>query len=1606
MSNEILAYGLPYSSVTQSASYQAQNVSSSAPYHGLQAIAVAAATYGAPEYQSQRHTQQRPSNGGASFNWYGNSMGSGAVGRGTDSMGSDDTREEQPKASARSSSQALYDGSSLGSYAYDSTSNCASNQGSVQERTVGTSSQGAHGSRPNNESANVRIPYQPYSWDLEQSGVGSAGSILSQQGMAHSERRTPAEQASGARPCMPPSQSAMNSATTAKSYSCYPSNAAVPRNNVSSTGNWSDSVESTVRHTAQNSLSPKYGFEGNEAPALQSFCDQRSHGTPIPPPVTQVRKRQAATRTAQRQKTRTPPSHVQQSVGSLPHQNGPQYKKPPRANTSSTPANPANTVQSTQQPNLGHRYNVSQSSQIYSTNPFISEHQSASSTYHSQTQEGNTSAVFRDPLINLRPPSPTVPTTVDPSHVYNRYHEYQKQIEAIDAEHARLAALKAEREAAEAAAALASAKTVSQTMNATRSQLENGRAHEVGSQLKTLNLPAPNPNKSSNLASGDQDANQNVPDTQAAAPDPQRQPPAADLQKMVAMEEEMRLMVEKMREYQNQDPQLFAHVWKSVKKTHAPRPRQAQIRTGEDLIRTSIESQNKQQPSPVSTSSQPIPPLMPRSEPAEVTNTPARPPRKRKSRSKAALAEQAAENSQGLTVSGGERLAADVAPTAASHSHSSTTSPRQTQKWPPHTDRESQCHTNTSVQSSAISPIQHREISTPRHVAFDGISNQSSTASSVSPKQNQVNSTNHTPVDPALLRHSTQTVQSSVAAMNRNASNTPPTNPGVIPRFTAEGQSKTGVLWPEEHRDAIANTAARVLNAIPENSGKKIAAIQILNMLGCNPSYIELCELIEGIGFKMDRARFAKAILAAIPAVNAKPAQAAESKASQMSNSLATFKDNQPFNRGFSNVAEESPSIGQSGSAPGQAPSLSVESTTPVLAMRHCETEQDNTTPNSRGPGSRGPYPKTKERISEVQNSPSSSKPRRGPRRPRKHGLPPIKGVSNGPPNGNSLIDPALANAQNSHDQSIIQPPGQAPLNATFSIRSDSVEERLVIALKGGLHGERDLVTTGSNQITTQPTGTSAEPSELQSQNNHSGRQSIKGWYSHALFDPPARAVNGDVNSGPIVAPPATLPPTPLTKEMAARKRTFAEIIDLTSEDIPVSIEDHPLIASKVRRVGDTNFQSADGYDGAQELKMLNESAKHQRSHLTVTTRPILKPPQSHRPTSSTLAVASPIPNPYKDFEEIVKPIDRSVALRKSRYDPRTIARDILIATARHPFQRGLNAHLEPLKARLTMVDGSSDLSTFRWDIVDPGGPPVGSSNMSTPSEVQNKSYIGPDDSSSSRAVLGGVKLPVGRGPLRPTRGDGSIRGRGGSSLQQTQTRIPAQPSGLRFSSTVESNFAVVIESTAPETSHDSGHPRKNRPDGIDSASPARLRSRPPKNLSATSQLVTPSPKRIGRLPKSLSSGIGMRGNSAGRKAGGPRIHPQSESKPLGRPRKSDPKLVTPKFIPFLCEWRGCKAELHNLETLRRHIYSVHNKAKAYGAIACQWSKCGLTRQVHDESTPKSTPEPKFVHEDHEFAGMEEFMDHMEKAHLIPFAWHMGDGPRGSTLGTFPPTNP
>jgi hypothetical protein len=86
------------------------------------------------------------------------------------------------------------------------------------------------------------------------------------------------------------------------------------------------------------------------------------------------------------------------------------------------------------------------------------------------------------------------------------------------------------------------------------------------------------------------------------------------------------------------------------------------------------------------------------------------------------------------------------------------------------------------------------------------------------------------------------------------------------------------------------------------------------------------------------------------------------------------------------------------------------------------------------------------------------------------------------------------------------------------------------------------------------------------------------------------------------------------------------------------------------------------------------------------------------------------------------------------------------------------------------------------------------------------------------------------------------------------------------------------------------------------------------------------------------------------------------------------------EYIDFLCEWTGCKAELQNLETLRRHVHIVHARPQDPERRQCRWGKCGQA----------SAPTSGFMNE----AGLDE---HLEEAHLVPLGWHVGDGPTNTS---------
>ncbi|KAL7918007.1 hypothetical protein ACQKWADRAFT_305316 [Trichoderma austrokoningii] len=159
-----------------------------------------------------------------------------------------------------------------------------------------------------------------------------------------------------------------------------------------------------------------------------------------------------------------------------------------------------------------------------------------------------------------------------------------------------------------------------------------------------------------------------------------------------------------------------------------------------------------------------------------------------------------------------------------------------------------------------------------------------------------------------------------------------------------------------------------------------------------------------------------------------------------------------------------------------------------------------------------------------------------------------------------------------------------------------------------------------------------------------------------------------------------------------------------------------------------------------------------------------------------------------------------------------------------------------------------------------------------------------------------------------------------------------------------------------------------------------------PPALPASSPTPTSQPSAGRGRPKGWKPGMSytsLRGPAFGAKPvrqAKPKTLPLGPAKRRGRPPKAPSPLpwqvylsLEKSFAAFLCEWGSCKAELHNLDTLRHHVLMVHCRR---GPFVCRWGKCAGEVAAVVFSDERSLEK------------------HIEQAHLIPFSWHVGDGPQ------------
>lgn len=156
----------------------------------------------------------------------------------------------------------------------------------------------------------------------------------------------------------------------------------------------------------------------------------------------------------------------------------------------------------------------------------------------------------------------------------------------------------------------------------------------------------------------------------------------------------------------------------------------------------------------------------------------------------------------------------------------------------------------------------------------------------------------------------------------------------------------------------------------------------------------------------------------------------------------------------------------------------------------------------------------------------------------------------------------------------------------------------------------------------------------------------------------------------------------PITKEDKARKRTFGDIVDLTQASLDDEDFERHRPKSKIVTASDSRPLDPAGTT----------------SHGIGNSAPSVGQVKTQVDASFPPTDRDPILR-----ERVVQPMNRRRDARRcSSYDPKTIARDILISSGKHPTMAPLNYHLKILLERFDHVNHDSDLSTFKWDIVNP----------------------------------------------------------------------------------------------------------------------------------------------------------------------------------------------------------------------------------------------------------------------------------------------------------------
>lgn len=335
-------------------------------------------------------------------------------------------------------------------------------------------------------------------------------------------------------------------------------------------------------------------------------------------------------------------------------------------------------------------------------------------------------------------------------------------------------------------------------------------------------------------------------------------------------------------------------------------------------------------------------------------------------------------------------------------------------------------------------------------------------------------------------------------------------------------------------------------------------------------------------------------------------------------------------------------------------------------------------------------------------------------------------------------------------------------------------------------------------------------------------------------------------------------------KAEMAKKRLFSEIVDMSQvssdEEMPSDYDDdedgisnRPMPSMNMDISQPPNFPDP----GSDPMDIDTDS-----SHLIEQNRPdsraeMPEPDIEFDPDDEVVL------HEIKRIPNICKSLNPSAALKRVYYNPKTIARDIMLATGRHPSERPLNFHLMNFTQTFLGVTMRSDLETFKWDLVDPGGP-------SMPVVELEDILVEPPQLTRKK-----------RRRRYESRDDSNAKGPTSDSRPPPSQTIPTPGQPLSTSVSTPHGARDSMAGT-PTTGQRTG--RRGRPPGAKNKNPTKAALKALAKTTAGSSTRNAQPT----VPASATS------------------------------------VPEPSYSMFTCEWASCPAQLHDVRTLERHVAKNH----------------------------------------------------------------------------------